>query len=55
MWPAPPILGSPAVTGILTEGSKDLLGGYFFAEEDLVDTAERMLAIINEKARRPRH
>jgi carbon-monoxide dehydrogenase catalytic subunit len=49
LWPAPPILGSPAVTGILTEGAKDLLGGYFFVEEDPTATAERMLAIINEK------
>jgi carbon-monoxide dehydrogenase catalytic subunit len=49
LWPAPPILGSPAVTGILTEGSKDLLGGYFFVEEDPVATADRMMAIIQEK------
>ncbi len=49
LWPAPPILGSPAVTQILTEGAKDLLGGYFFVEEDPTATAERMLAIINEK------
>ncbi len=49
LWPAPPILGSPAVTQILTEGAKDLLGGYFFVEEDPVATADRMLAIIQEK------
>jgi carbon-monoxide dehydrogenase catalytic subunit len=49
LWPAPPILGSPQVTQILTEGAKDLLGGYFFIEEDPVATADRMEAIIMEK------
>ena len=49
LWPVPPILGSPAVTSILTEGAKDLLGGYFFVEEDPVATAERMMGIIEEK------
>lgn len=49
LWPVPPILGSPAVTKILTESAKDLLGGYFFVEEDPVATADRMEAIIMEK------
>jgi carbon-monoxide dehydrogenase catalytic subunit len=49
LWPVPPILGSPAVTKILTESARDLLGGYFFVEEDPLATADRMEAIIMEK------
>jgi carbon-monoxide dehydrogenase catalytic subunit len=49
LWPVPPVLGSPAVTKILTGSAKDLLGGYFFVEEDPVATADRMEAIIMEK------
>ncbi|MEZ4599083.1 MAG: anaerobic carbon-monoxide dehydrogenase catalytic subunit [Syntrophotaleaceae bacterium] len=49
LWPVPPILGSAAVTKILTESAKDLLGGYFFVEEDPIATADRMEAIIMEK------
>jgi anaerobic carbon-monoxide dehydrogenase catalytic subunit len=37
------------VTKILTESAKDLLGGYFFVEEDPIATADRMEAIIMEK------
>jgi len=49
LWPLPPILGSPAVTSILTEGAKDLLGGYFFVEEDPLVAADKMEAIIMER------
>jgi len=49
LWPAPPILGGPEVTRILTEGVKDLLGGYFFIEEGPKETADRMEQIILEK------
>ena len=49
LWPAPPILGGPEVTKILTEDIKDLLGGYFFIEEGPKETADRMEKIILEK------
>jgi carbon-monoxide dehydrogenase catalytic subunit len=49
LWPLPPILGGPAVTKILTQDAKDVLGGYFFVEEDPVATADRMEKIIMEK------
>ncbi len=49
LWPLPPILGGPAVTKILTQDAKEVLGGYFFVEEDPVATADRMEKIIMEK------
>ncbi len=49
LWPVPPVLGSPAVTKILTEDAKGVLGGYFFVEEDPRAAADRMEAIIAEK------
>ncbi|OAG27098.1 anaerobic carbon-monoxide dehydrogenase catalytic subunit [Thermodesulfatator autotrophicus] len=49
LWPMPPIGGSEEVVGILTEGIKELLGGYFFVEEDPVKTASLMEEIIMEK------
>jgi carbon-monoxide dehydrogenase catalytic subunit len=49
LWPAPPILGGKEVTSILTEGIKDLVGGYFFVEEDPVKTARLMLESIDDK------
>ncbi len=49
LWPAPPILGSPEVTKILTEDIKGLLGGYFFIEEGPQAAAQRMEEIILEK------
>jgi len=49
LWPLPPILGGPEVTKILTEGAKDVLGGWFFVEEDPVATADRMEQIIMER------
>lgn len=49
LWPAPPILGGKKVTNILTNSIKDLLGGYFFVEQDPAKTAEIMLDYIDKK------
>lgn len=49
LWPLPPILGGPAVTRILTQDAKKVLGGYFFVEEDPAATAVQMEAIIMER------
>ena len=49
LWPLPPILGGPAVTRILTQDAKEVLGGYFFVEEDPVVTADKMEAVIMER------
>lgn len=49
LWPLPPILGGPQVTKILTQDAKDVLGGWFFVEEDPIRTADRMEAIIMER------
>nr|WP_223923199.1 anaerobic carbon-monoxide dehydrogenase catalytic subunit [Geobacter sp. AOG2] len=49
LWPLPPILGGPQVTKILTEDAKDVLGGWFFVEEDPSKTADRMEQIIMER------
>ena len=49
LWPLPPILGGPAVTRTLTQDAKDVLGGYFFVEEDPMATADKMEAVIMER------
>jgi len=49
LWPLPPILGGPEVTKILTQDAKEVLGGYFFVEEDPVATADLMEKIIMER------
>jgi carbon-monoxide dehydrogenase catalytic subunit len=49
LWPLPPILGGPQVTKILTEDAKDVLGGWFFVEEDPIKTADQMEQIIMER------
>ncbi|GAB7025030.1 anaerobic carbon-monoxide dehydrogenase catalytic subunit [Geotalea toluenoxydans] len=49
LWPLPPILGGPEVTRILTQDARDLLGGWFFVEEDPVATADQMEKIIMER------
>ena len=49
LWPMPPILGGPAVTRILTRDAKEVLGGYFFVEEDPMATADQMEAVIMER------
>ncbi|OAT80412.1 anaerobic carbon-monoxide dehydrogenase catalytic subunit [Desulfotomaculum copahuensis] len=47
----PPVLGSATVTGLLTGGIKDLLGGYFIVETDPVKAAEKLFAAIQERRR----
>ncbi|ABQ24830.1 anaerobic carbon-monoxide dehydrogenase catalytic subunit [Geotalea uraniireducens] len=49
LWPLPPILGGPAVTKILTQDAKDLLGGWFFVEEDPVAAADQMERIVMQR------
>ncbi len=49
LWPVPPILGGAAVTRILTQDAKEVLGGYFFVEEDPIITADKMEAVIMER------
>lgn len=49
LWPMPPISGSEAVVKILTSDLKELIGGYFFVEEDPVKTANIMEEIIVKK------
>jgi carbon-monoxide dehydrogenase catalytic subunit len=49
LWPLPPILGGPAVTKILTQDAAEVLGGWFFVEEDPVATADRMEKIIMDR------
>jgi len=49
LWPLPPILGGPAVTKILTRDAKDLLGGWFFVEEDPAAAADQMERIVMER------
>jgi carbon-monoxide dehydrogenase catalytic subunit len=45
----PPVLGSQAVTGLLTSGLKELTGGYFMVETDPEAAAEKILAAIDER------
>lgn len=47
----PQITGSPAVTELLTETAKELLGGYFLVELDPDKAADRLLAVIDERRR----
>lgn len=49
LWPMPPIAGGDQVTEILTETSKEVFGGAFFVEEDPIQAAAKMAAIINDK------
>ena len=52
LWPEPPVLGSPAVTRLLTQGLKGLLGGWFFVEEDPQKAAQTIEKIILERRKR---
>lgn len=45
----PQVTGSAAVTGLLTETVRDLLGGWFMVEPDPELAADRLLAIIDER------
>lgn len=49
LWPMPPITGSETVVKILTDDIKELLGGYFFVEENPVKAAEKMEEVIMDK------
>jgi len=49
LWPLPPILGGPVVTKILTQDAKEVLGGWFFVEEDPVAAADQMEQIVKER------
>jgi carbon-monoxide dehydrogenase catalytic subunit len=44
-----PVLGSPAVTEVLTEKVKDLTGGYFIVDLDPDTAADKLLAAIDER------
>jgi carbon-monoxide dehydrogenase catalytic subunit len=45
----PRILGSNAVTGLLTQGLQDVVGATFFVEVDPKKAADKMIAIIDDK------
>lgn len=47
----PPVLGSPLVTGLLTAGVKDLLGGYFMVETDPVKAAQAIFSALQDRRR----
>jgi carbon-monoxide dehydrogenase catalytic subunit len=44
-----PVLGSPAVTEILTDKVKGLTGGYFIVDLDPSSAADKLLAAIDER------
>jgi len=44
-----PVLGSPAVTQILTDKVKELTGGYFIVDIDPESSADKLLAAIDER------
>jgi carbon-monoxide dehydrogenase catalytic subunit len=44
-----PVLGSPAVTEVLTDKVKDLTGGYFIVDLDPETAADKLLAAIDER------
>ena len=45
----PPVLGSPAVAGLLTGGLKDVVGGWFIVETDPVVAARKLVDAIVER------
>ncbi len=49
LGPAPPVLGSPMVTRLLTEDIEGLTGGKVLVEEDPVKAAAKMVEHIDEK------
>ncbi len=44
-----PVLGSPAVTEVLTDKVKGLTGGYFIVDLDPLSAADKLLSVINER------
>jgi len=49
LGPMPPILGSPVVTELLTQGAKDIVGAVFAVEPDPFKAAQLMINHIEEK------
>lgn len=47
----PQVTGSSVVTDLITEGAKDLFGGYFLVETDPKRAASKLFAVIQEKRR----
>lgn len=47
----PQVTGSPAVTQLLTETARDLLGGYFLVELDPEKAADKLLQVIKGRRR----
>jgi carbon-monoxide dehydrogenase catalytic subunit len=47
----PQVTGSETVTKLITEGAKDLVGGYFLVEPDPKRAATKLFAVIQEKRR----
>lgn len=45
----PPVLGSPTVAKVLTEGIKDLVGGYFIVDPEPVSAAGKLMDAIQER------
>lgn len=45
----PPVLGGPVVASVLTEGVKDLFGGYFIVDTDPVSSSEKLMQAIQER------
>jgi carbon-monoxide dehydrogenase catalytic subunit len=45
----PPVLGGPAVAELLTNGIKDVLGGYFIVDTDPFSSASKLMAAIEER------
>lgn len=45
----PPVLGSAAVAGLLTEGLRDVTGGWFIVETDPAQAAKQLIAAIVER------
>lgn len=47
----PHVTGSQVVTDLITEGAKDLFGGYFLVETNPKLAAEKLVAVMKEKRR----
>ncbi len=45
----PPVLGGPTVAQVLTEGVKDLFGGYFIVDTQPVSSAAKLMEAIHER------
>lgn len=45
----PPVLGGPKVARVLTEGVKDIFGGYFIVDTDPMSAADKLVEAIKER------